>query len=584
MKKNVETNGAETNGNASNGNSSNGSSSNGSSSNGSAESNSHTPSPTEAPTREHPPLARTSSDEENKENKDKKEPTKREVSDVVKMRKNVFSGGGDAPKLETPAVQAQKRASKAFGRVSKFKHLKGEVILKGKFENVKNLSRTCPAECDFVHANVKRVAVPLTGPGGKVAVFETRRPGRIPDGVTPVLINGATLMDFAFDPFDDARLACACDDGGVRLWRVPEEGLAQQTNAPEAYFHAHADKVQIVSFHPLAENVFLTAAFDRGVKIWDLEDTSQPRIVVEGHGDQLFAAKFSPCGRLLATLCKDGLIRVYEPRKDCAVPKVSGGEIVPKKGARVVWCLEGGLLVVTGFCRQSERQVQVYKSATLELLHSLVLDVSPAILIPHYDEDSSTLFLAGKGESTVTTFEVASDSPHLFPLSPYRAAGLHQGLAFLPKKACDVRAVEFARAYRLTSNAIEPVAFSVPRVKTKFFQDDLFPPTKVTWHATMSAKEWFNGEDKTVERMSLQPEDMDALTENSVSRASSVRTTSVESNDKSSAVNSFDKEAMKKKEADLEDAVSVAVGSVSHQLEQDRMEGVDEAEWVRNKS
>ena len=39
----------------------------------------------------------------------------------------------------------------------------------------------------------------------------------------------------------------------------------------------------------------------------------------------------------------------------------------------------------------------VYKvNPKLELVHTQVLDVSPAILIPHYDQDSSTLFLTSK--------------------------------------------------------------------------------------------------------------------------------------------------------------------------------------------
>ena len=67
-------------------------------------------------------------------------------------------------------------------------------------------------------ANPDRIALPLTGPGGKVAVFETSKPGRIPDGVTPVLINGTGVMDFAFDPFDHSRIVCACDDGQIRIW------------------------------------------------------------------------------------------------------------------------------------------------------------------------------------------------------------------------------------------------------------------------------------------------------------------------------------------------------------------------------
>ena len=33
------------------------------------------------------------------------------------------------------------------------------------------------------------------------------------------------------------------------------------------------------------------------------------------------------------------------------------------------------------------------------------------------------MFLSGKGETTVHTYEVAEDSPHLFPLSPYKSSG-----------------------------------------------------------------------------------------------------------------------------------------------------------------
>ena len=54
------------------------------------------------------------------------------------------------PKLVT-GESAPRPRSKQFGRVSKFKHLKGDVILKGKFDNLKTLSRTVPAECNFIH-------------------------------------------------------------------------------------------------------------------------------------------------------------------------------------------------------------------------------------------------------------------------------------------------------------------------------------------------------------------------------------------------------------------------------------------------
>lgn len=47
--------------------------------------------------------------------------------------------------------------------------------------------------------------------------------------------------------------------------------------------------------------------------------------------------------------------------------------------------------------RVSERQISIYKATNLSApINTVGLDVSPAILIPFYDEDSSTLFLTGK--------------------------------------------------------------------------------------------------------------------------------------------------------------------------------------------
>jgi hypothetical protein len=63
--------------------------------------------------------------------------------------------------VEAPPAQPKRPQSKVFGRVQKFKHLKGDVILKGRFENLKNLSKTMPAECNFVQGNPARKAVDL---------------------------------------------------------------------------------------------------------------------------------------------------------------------------------------------------------------------------------------------------------------------------------------------------------------------------------------------------------------------------------------------------------------------------------------
>jgi len=422
--------------------------------------------------------------------------------------------------------------------------------------------------------------------------------------VTPTLINGSTVLDFAFDPFNKSRLVAGCDDGIIRIWNIPEGGLTCQVNKADMELSVAPDKVTIVKWHPLAQDILATVAFDKSVKIWDLNKTETgPQIVLEGHTDQLFSVEWSLCGRYLASVCKDGKIRIFEPTKS-PQPISEGGEIVPKKGARIAWVLNGHYLIVTGFSKTSERLVMVYKlGVSPELVHTAILDVSPAVLVPFYDEDSCTLFLTSKGESLVTTFEVSLDAPHLFALSPYRPSGLHQGLAFLPKNVVDVRNVEFARAYRLTNNTIEPISFTVPRVKTVYFQDDLFPNTKVLWEPTLSAEEWIQGSQKQAPLVSLCPEGMLALSgsnnnnngkqqaskqQDLASNFSAPASTDQNASDSTDAAvipqqikasPASSREMAKKAEEDMEQSVSKLV-DISTKLEQDQMEsGVDEKEW-----
>ncbi|XP_039449450.1 coronin-7-like isoform X3 [Culex pipiens pallens] len=406
---------------------------------------------------------------------------------------------------------ASKRTSTVFGRVSKFRHLKGTPGHKSThIENIRNLSRQIPGECDGFQANPERVAVPISGAGGKIAIFELSKPGRLPDGVIPSLVNGNNIMDFQWDPFDNKRLAVACDDGTVKIWAIPEGGLTEPTNEPEKELVAHSDKIYIIRYHPLAKNVFLTASYDMTLKIWDL-DTLTEKYCLRGHTDQIFSFAWSPCGAYGATVSKDGKIRVYNPRKS-ENPIREGPGPVGTRGARLVWAIEGEYIVVTGFDKVSERQIYVYKATDLSAHLGMVgLDVSPAILIPFYDEDSSTIFATGKGDSTIYCYEITEESPFICPLSHHKCSSLTQGLSFLPKNQCDVASVEFAKAQRLTNGTVEPLSFAVPRIKSELFQDDLFPPTKVLWEPTLTASEWLSGSNKPAARISLQPEGMDTL-------------------------------------------------------------------------
>ncbi|XP_016948570.1 coronin-7 isoform X3 [Drosophila biarmipes] len=491
------------------------------------------------------------------------------------MEEHRRGNGAGIKKSATEAAfsaASTKRTSTVFGKVSKFRHLKGTPGHKSThIENLRNLSRQIPGECNGFHANQERVAVPLSGPGGKIAIFELSRPGRLPDGVIPSLVNGSNIMDFQWDPFDAQRLAVACDDGIVKIWHIEAGGLSEPTNTPAGELTAHLDKIYFIRFHPLAADVLLTASYDMTIKLWDLRTMSE-KCSLSGHTDQIFDFAWSPCGRLGATVCKDGKIRVYNPRKS-ETPIREGNGPVGTRGARITWALEGHYIVCTGFDKVSERQISVYNAQKLSApLNTASLDVSPSILIPFYDEDSSTLFVTGKGDSTIYCYEITDEEPYICPLSHHRCTSLHQGLSFLTKNHCDVASVEFSKAYRLTNTTIEPLSFTVPRIKSELFQDDLFPPTRITWSATLSAEDWFASNDKAAPKVSLKPEGMETL-----SSIQQVPAQPVKKPDHTQ-FGGQKSEFEINKQQEIQKSVSARM-EFTTKLEQDDMEGVDENEW-----
>nr|XP_018900731.1 PREDICTED: coronin-7 isoform X1 [Bemisia tabaci]XP_018900732.1 PREDICTED: coronin-7 isoform X1 [Bemisia tabaci] len=504
------------------------------------------------------------------------------MTSVPKMEPKKENG----TKILTPATPTPKRTSTVFGRVSKFRHLKGTPGHKSThIENIRNLSRQISGESDGFYANGERAAIVLGGPGGKLAILELNKTGKLPDGVLPTLVNGTNVMDFAWDPFNSSRLIAVCDEGSIKEWIVPEGGLQEPTNSPKHSFSCNSDKIFSVKFHPLAENVMATVSHDLMIRVWDLESYTVVH-TLKGHQDQVMSFAWSPCGKYIATICKDNCLRIYNPRASSTPVKQGKGGPGGSRGARITWVLDGTCLVVLGFDKVSERKIILFSKENLDTpISTFSLDVSPSTLIPFYDEDGSTLFLTGRGDSIIFAFEVSDESPYLCPLSHHRCPSQNQGLAFLPKIYCDVGAVEFAKALRLTNSSIEPLSFTVPRIKTELFQDDLFPPTRVTWKPTITAAEWFSGRDKPCPRISLKPSEMTSLSEvqnksNNINEMSSgLENVEIKHPvSKDIPVHQWNSESAKNVQERIQRSIFSSI-EVDTTLEQDKMEGVDESEW-----
>ncbi|NXE97846.1 CORO7 protein, partial [Menura novaehollandiae] len=340
---------------------------------------------------------------------------------------------------------SQKSLQSILGPSSRFRHTQGRVLHRNcHLTNLRGLSLTTPGECDGFCANHQRVALPLLSAGGQIAVLELSKPGRLPDAAVPTIQNSVAVADLTWDPFDPRRLAVAGEDAKIRLWRIPEGGLQETLQEPEAILRGHTEKIYSIRFHPMASDLLVSSSYDMTVRIWELS-AGQEVLCLQGHTDQIFSMAWSPDGKKLATVSKDGRIRLYEPRRS-PQPQQEGPGPEGGRGARLVWVCGGDYLLVSGFDSRSERRILLYRAQALPEgpMSVLGLDVAPSTLLPFYDEDTSVVFLTGKGDTRVFLYEVTPEPPYFLECNSFTSNEPHKGFVFLPKTACEVREVEFA--------------------------------------------------------------------------------------------------------------------------------------------
>lgn len=174
------------------------------------------------------------------------------------------------------------------------------------------------------------------------------------------------------------------------------------------------------------------------------------------------------------------------------------------KDSRVVWLGDQNRILTTGFDAQRLRQVILRDLRFFkEPEKTLELDCSTGVLMPLFDADTNMLFLAGKGDSTITYLEVTDKEP--FFVEGLRHSGEQtKGACLVPKRALRVMEGEVNRVMQLTSNSVVPIMYQVPRKTYRDFHADLYPDA-VGYQSDLSAGQWLSGKNVPVSKMSLDP-------------------------------------------------------------------------------
>uniref|UniRef100_A0A8C5G757 Coronin n=2 Tax=Gouania willdenowi TaxID=441366 RepID=A0A8C5G757_GOUWI len=382
--------------------------------------------------------------------------------------------------------------SRKVVRSSKFRHVFGQAVKADQcYDDIRVSQMTW--DSNFCSVNPKFVAMIVDASGGGAfLVLPLSKTGRIDMTYPTVCGHTGPILDIEFCPHNDNIIASGSEDCSVMIWEIPDSGLTTPLTDPVVKLEGHSKRVGILSWHPTAHNVLLSAGCDNMVILWNVARGEAVVRIDSVHTDLIYSASWNRDGSRILTSCKDKFMRVMDPRKGSVLYEKEK----PHEGSRPVRAVftSDGKILSTGFSRMSERQVALWDPKNFSQPLTLQeLDTSSGVLLPFYDPDTSIVYLCGKGDSSIRYFEVTDEAPYVHYLSMYSSKESQKGMGYMPKRGLEVNKCEIARFYKLHERKCEPIVMTVPR-KSDLFQEDLYPDT-IGPEPSVEADDWFQGKD-----------------------------------------------------------------------------------------
>jgi hypothetical protein len=406
-------------------------------------------------------------------------------------------------------------AARNLVRFTHFRHVRCDQVRRALCFFGPRLNNTA-AQNSTIDASARFYAICLTGAGsesGALGVLPLDRPGKQAHDL-PYIETGAPILDFSFDPFDECRIAVSTESGAVLVYTFPAAGLSGVLKEPAVTLRGHQMKATRVWWHPSVADVLLSASPDCRLLVWNARSGALLRTFANLHAEAVVSLAFDYAGARVATVGKDGSVRVSDLRSGATVASLASAH-KSKLDVGVAWLGRHDWLFTVGFGATIAREYAVWQlvdGALVERARSDFATGSGSVQ-PVYDEETTLIMCAGKGDSSVAFFEFTpEEAPFAHLVALHRTAEPQRGVAWMPKRVCSVRDVEIRRFLKLTTDGILPTGVFVPRNRPEFFQDDLFTPTRAP-QAAASCERWLGGADATPTLVSMQPADMTPLSE-----------------------------------------------------------------------
>lgn len=428
---------------------------------------------------------------------------------------------------------------------SKWKNLFGEIDQSGSFDSLVPKT-TSHSDGNIIDTSAEFFAVNWhTSGGGAIGVFKNREFMRVQNTCPLIRGHKGIVTDLKFSPFNPYLLASSSEDGTVKLWNIPEDGLKDDVRDETQAYGAHGKKAVLVSWSPTVKEVIATLGNDHDLHVWDIT-SSNTLYKIKLEDSSAFSLEWNSNGTLIGALNKNKRLHIYDVRASASVLSTEAHESGKIQKMNFA---DGPYVFSTGFHAKGHREMKLYDTRNFsEVVQSHKIDTLQGMLSNYYDEDTGIAYLYAKGEALVTFVEVKDGV--IKPGNTYSGGDQATGLAFFPKRTMDYNKSELARACKLTKDSVHYLSFKFPRRNEGFVEE--FYPDCVSGEPSMTLDEWKNGGDKQPLRKKITE------IENKFKSDPVVFEKKVIAEKKTITVESItaENEALKKKVADLEAEVA----------------------------
>lgn len=364
------------------------------------------------------------------------------------------------------------------GRVSLYRHIYGEAQ-KNEDGYSDVFVSTNQIDTNMLAVNSTYLAFPFdTRGGGAFGVLKTGGSGKI--GTNGPLFSGhkAPVLDVAFSPFNDSIIASASEDATIRLWQIKEDGgnIKSQHNEQIAELKGHGRKVCRLAFNDVVNNCLASFGFENTIKLWDISK-GQCASTIKGTNQQFLDINWSQDGNRLVLPAKDKKLHVYDARAGTETFAVPSHMNI--KASRAVFYDKLHYIFSTGFSQQAARQLMLRDERNPEKpLQTEDVDYNAGTLIPFMAPDNGVVFIFGRGDTVVKTYELREDEPPIMSCSGSPLPEPIRAVACGARTCCDTSICEIGFCYVVTnSKHLLHYPMIVPRRNADTFQSDIYPDT-----------------------------------------------------------------------------------------------------------